>query len=162
MRGSTTAINTKNTAKRPVFLDIMVVFSIFLVIGAFAYMMLNPGKRQSDIRNAERNTEILSIMQAFSAYVKANGNIPSIIPLNKECASFGNEICSVDASDCKNYVDLTEVLKESELKAPPTDPSRAGGNGTGYYVSHNGEGSILLCAPSAERNVQITVKRFMY
>jgi hypothetical protein len=131
-----------------------------LVIGGFAYMILNPGKMKSDIRNSSRNTDILSLMQYMEGYVKETGNIPDIIPLNRTCASIGNEICKTGISDCKGYVDLQKIIKNDTA---PVDTFRSNkGNGTGYYISHDGEGSILICAPLAERNVRIELKQFMY
>lgn len=162
MKGSKTANQVQKTTKGNVLLDILVVFSIFLVVGGFAYMILNPGKMKSDVRNSDRNTSILNIMQYMSAYVEATGNIPDIIPLNRECASIGNEICKAGVTDCKGYVDITKVLEFSKTKTLPIDTQRKTGNGTGYYVSHDGEGSIIVCAPLAERNVKIELKQFMY
>lgn len=162
MKGSKTANQVQKTTKSNVLLDILVVFSIFLVVGGFAYMILNPGKMKSDVRNSNRNTDILNIMQYMSAYVEATGNIPDIIPLNRECASIGNEICKTGTTDCKGYVDITKVLEFSKTKTLPIDALRKTGNGTGYYISHDGEGSIIVCSPLAERNVNIELKQFMY
>lgn len=159
MKGSTTANEVKKT-KNNVFLDVLVFFSIFLVIGGFAYMILNPGKMKSDVRNSSRNTDILTIMQKMVGYVEETGNIPDMIPLNRTCASIGNEICKTGSSDCKGYIDLTKVVGNSTL---PVDTFRSNkGNGTGYYISHDGEGSIIICAPLSERNVKIELKQFMY
>lgn len=159
MKGSKTANEVKKT-KNQVFLDVLVFFSIFLVIGGFAYMILNPGKMKSDVRNSSRNTDILNIMQKMVGYVEETGNIPEMIPLNRTCASIGNEICKTGTADCKGYVDLTKFVGNSTL---PVDTFRTNkGNGTGYYVSHDGEGSIIICAPLAERNVKIELKQFMY
>lgn len=162
MKGSPTANQVQKTIKRNLLLDGLVIFSIFLVVGGFAYMILNPGKMKSDIRNASRNTDILNIMQDMMAYVESTGNIPTMIPLNRTCASIGNEICKTGVADCKGYIDLTSALEYTKNKILPIDEFRASGNGTGYYISHDGEGSVLICAPLAERNVNITIKQFMY
>jgi hypothetical protein len=162
MNGSTTANQIQKTIKRHLLLDGLVFFSIFLVVGGFAYMILNPGKMKSDSRNSDRNTAILSIMESMKAYVSATGNIPSMIPLNRTCASIGNEICKTGVTDCKGYVDLTSALEYTKDKTLPIDAFRTQGNGTGYYISHDGEGNVIVCAPLSERNVNITIKQFMY
>lgn len=162
MKGLPTANQVQKIIKRNLLLDGLVIFSIFLVVGGFAYMILNPGKMKSDVRNSERNAEILNIMDGMTAYAKATGNIPSMVPLNRTCASIGNEICKTGVSDCKGYVDLTSALEYTKNKTLPIDEFRTKGNGTGYYISHDGEGSILICAPLSERNVNITIKQFMY
>ncbi len=157
-----TAKDKKSPSKKEVLLHIAVILMTFLVIGAFAYMISNPGKTQADTRNIERSSEISSIMEAVATYTRNTGNIPSVIPINRECASIGNEICRTGVTDCKNYVDLSEVTNGSDLKILPTDTTRDWGNGTGYYISNNGEGSVIICAPFAERNVNITLKQFMF
>jgi len=161
MKGSITANEVKKT-RNNVFLDVLVFFSIFLVIGGFAYMILNPGKMKSDVRNSSRNTDILNIMQSMVGYVEETGNIPEMIPLNRTCASIGNEICKTGITDCKGYVDLTKIISKKAGFTLPVDTFRSKGNGTGYYVSHDGEGSIIICAPLSERNVKIELKQFMY
>jgi len=155
------ANEVKKTNKSHVLLDVLVIASIFLVVGGFAYMILNPGKMKSDVRNSERSEEISSIMERMTNYVQTTGNIPAVIPLNRECASIGNEICRIETSDCNGYVDLSGVLigEEKEL---PVDPLRKEGNGSGYYISNDGQGNILVCAPLSERNVNIELKQFMY
>jgi hypothetical protein len=162
MKGLPTANQVQKTIKRNLLLDGLVIFSIFLVIGGFAYMILNPGKMKSDVRNSDRNTAMLTIIEAMKAYVSATGNIPSMIPLNRTCASIGNEICKTGISDCKGYVNLTSALEYTKDKTLPIDEFRTNGNGTGYYISHDGEGSLLICSPLAERNVKIELKQFMY
>ncbi len=41
-----------------------------------------------------------------------------------------------------------------ELVVMPNDPLYVSVNGTGYFVSHDGEGIVTVCAPHAERNEQ--------
>lgn len=162
MKGSGTAHNSIAVARKRTFLDVLVIVSVFLVVGAFSYMVLNPGKQQSDIRNRKRGTEVANIARALAKYVETTGNIPSTIPLNRECASIGNEICKIEATDCKGYVDLSEVSRTVQFEEISVEAVRAEGNGTGYYISHDGEGSVLVCAPLAERNAKIQVKQFMF
>lgn len=162
MKRSTTANDSKTVTRGSILLDTMVGISIFLVLAAFAYMIMNPGKRASDVRNSRRNSDVLTIMQALTKYVDTTGNIPETILINRECASIGNEICKTDATDCQGYIDLSTILAVGDLEALPKDILRTEGNGTGYYVSHDGEGSLLICAPLAERNVTISIKQFMY
>jgi hypothetical protein len=162
MKLAATAKDKKDFSKRERVLRVSVILMTFLVVAAFAYMIANPGKTQADIRNIERSSEISSIMEAIATYTHNTGNIPSVIPINRECASIGNEICRTGVTDCKNYVDLSEVTEGSDLKVLPTDTTRDWGNGTGYYVTNNGEGSVIICAPFAERNVNITIKQFMF
>jgi len=162
MKRLNTANDASETPRKSTFLDAMVGVSIFLVIIAFAYMIMNPGKRAADVRNSQRNSDALAIMQSVLGYVNTTGNIPATIPINRECASIGNEICKTGATDCKNYIDLTAILSDNGLKSIPVDSSRTDGNGAGYYITHDGEGSIIICAPLAERNVTISIKQFMY
>lgn len=140
----------------------IMVVSLLMVAG-LAYMILNPDKRESDFRNSQRVSDISHISTIVANYVKNVGDLPSNIPLNRTCASQGNEICRIGAENCENYVDLSAVVSSVGLSTLPVDPIlTSDGNGTGYYISKDGNGDILVCAPHSERNVSISIKRFVY
>lgn len=162
MKKTAIPYDSKIPTMRVHYLNILLIIVMFLVVGAFAYMVLNPNKSQSEARNNIRTTDVSTIMKIMKTYVDTTGNIPSVIPFNRECASIGNEICKSNASNCNNYVKLDNFLKEVGMETIPVDPNRINGNGTGYYISNDGEGNLIVCAPLSERNVSISLKQFMY
>ncbi len=162
MKGFIKAPNPQKKEKRPILLEILLGFAICLVIGLGIYMTLNPQKNEEESRNSTRSQAIVEIAAAVKKYVDTTGNTPSEIPLNRECASIGNEICKLDATDCAGYVKLDSLTDSGLLSQIPVDGLRVSGNGSGYYISHDGDGNIMVCAPLAERGADISLKQFVY
>ena len=162
MKGFIKAPDPKKKQRRPLLLEALLGLSIFLVIGLGIYMTLNPHKDEAETRNSTRSQSIVAIAAAVKKYVDTTGNLPSEIPLNRECASIGNEICKANATDFTGYVKLSSLVDTGLVTQIPTDQLRTSGNGSGYYVSHDGDGNIMVCAPLAERGVDISLKQFVY
>jgi len=162
MEGFTKAPNPQKKEKRPILLEILLGLALCAVVGLVIYMTLNPLKNQEEVRNSMRSQAIVDIAAAVKKYVDTTGNTPMEIPLNRECASIGNEICKLDATDCSGYVKLESLTDTGLLTQIPVDGLRVTGNGSGYYISHDGDGSIMVCAPLAERGVGISLKQFVY
>ena len=146
------------------FLDFLVILSAFLVIAFLGYLVLNPDKQGADERNMHRSADIASILTSISNYVNTTGEIPEAIPVNKECVAIGNEICKIGPYNCKGLVDLSFLVDSdnSKLTSLPTDPVNKSVNGTGYYISYDGAGNVTICAPYAERNVNISFTRLVF
>ena len=162
MSGFFKAPNPKKKEKKPFFLELLLGVSLLIVVGMVIYMTLNPRKSEEEMRNAERSQTIVEIATAVKKYVDATGNLPTEIPLNRECASIGNEICRLNVDDCSGYVKLKSLVDADLLNLLPADKLRTSGNGTGYYISHDGNGSVMICSPLAERGVDISLKQFVY
>lgn len=156
------APNPQTKEKRPILLEILVGLALFLMVGVIVYMILNPHKDKEETRNSMRSQAIVEIAAAVKNYVDATGNLPKEIPLNRECASIGNEICKISATDCTGMIQLSSIIETGFLIQTPVDESRASGDGTGYYIAHDGDGNIMVCAPFAERGVDISLKQFVY
>ena len=162
MNGLKNAPNPKQKKKRPILLEIFVVLAIVGMVGAIIYMILNPHKNEEEIRNSVRSQGVVEVMKAVKSYVEETGNLPETIPLNRECASIGNEICTTSGTECKGYVELNLLIDGSFLSEIPLDGLRNNGKGSGFYISHDGDGNVIVCAPLAERNVDISLKQFVY
>jgi hypothetical protein len=147
-------------------LDFFVILSAFFVIGFLGYLVLNPQKEGSDERNIHRSADISSILTSITNYIQTTDEIPDVIPTNKECLAVGNEICKIGPYDCKGLVDLSFLASDGDeswnVISLPTDPSAKSVNGTGYYISQDGQGNITICAPYAERNVEISFSKFVF
>ncbi len=161
MKGFKNAPNPKKE-KRPILLEVLVSIAVLAVVGGVVYMILNPQKNEEDLRNSMRSQNVVEIARAVKSYVDTTGNLLDMIPLNRECASIGNEICKESSIDCKGYIDISALVDEGYLSEIPVDDLRTSGNGTGYYISHDGDGNLLVCAPYAERGVDISLKVFVY
>jgi len=159
-------VEEKPSSKGFSILDFLVIISAFFVIGFLGYLVLNPEKQGADERNVHRSADVASILTAVSNYIDLKGEIPSNIPINSNCVSVGNEICKIGPYDCKGLVDLSFLTSNGNSNGGvislPTDPSSKSINGSGYYISQDGQGNITICAPYAERNVDISFSKFVF
>ena len=159
-------VEEKPSSKGFSILDFLVIISAFFVIGFLGYLVLNPEKQGADERNVHRSADVASILTAVSNYIDSKGEIPSNIPINSECIAVGNEICKIGPYDCKGLVDLSFLTSNGSsdggVISLPTDPSSKSVNGSGYYISQDGQGNITICAPYAERNVDISFSKFVF
>ena len=144
-------------------LEILVVFSAFVVMGLLALLAINPGKEADEARNIKRAADVSAILSHVSAYNNQYGEIPSEIPKNNVCVNYGNEICKSGPYDCSDLVNMSFLsMGEEELVVIPQDPLYISINGTGYYIAQNEEGLVTVCAPHAERNEKISFSKLMY
>lgn len=148
------------------FLDILVILSAFLVVGFLVYLVFNPNKEGSENRNSRRQADISMILSSVQSYTKDNKEIPKEILISMDCLSVGNEICRIGPYDCTGLVNLNVVTKDKNDKervlSLPSDPENRSINGTGYYISQDGLGNVTVCAPYAERNVEISFTKYMF
>ncbi|MHC1716598.1 MAG: hypothetical protein AB9915_01715 [Candidatus Dojkabacteria bacterium] len=147
------------------FLDFLVILSALFVIAFLGYLYLNPEKEGADTRNVYRSADVSSILTSVSAYSMEKGEIPESIPISRECVSTGHEICKLGPYECAGLVNLSflnESKETDQMISIPSDPSNKSTNGTGYYISQDGTGSITVCAPYAERNMEILFTRSVF
>ena len=140
------------------------VLIILAFIGAFVAIVavaINPGKREVELRNAERESEIKTIIGAIFYYNdEHDGNLPSSIPLEKTCGDPGPEICSTSNAEasCAGLVNL-RTLKPDNLVDIPEDPhDTLTNNSTGYFISMNEDRRVTVCAPKAEKGKKVKVE----
>lgn len=147
-------------------LDLFLIIVAFFVMAFLAYLVLNPEKKGSDERNIHRSADISSILTLVSNHISEIGEIPDGIPVNKECEATENEICKSDVDDCSGLVNLsfldTSEEGTEEVLSLPVDPASKSVNGTGYYISQDGQGNVTVCAPYAERNAEISFTEFVF
>lgn len=147
-------------------LDALVILCALFVIGFLGYLMINPQKEGADNRNVARSADISTILSAISTYTSKSGEIPDSIPIAEKCVSFGNEICKLGPYDCTDMVDLSVLNDQNEreeiVASIPSDPKNNSTNGTGYYIVQDGFGTVTICAPYAERGVEISFEKYLY
>jgi hypothetical protein len=143
-------------------LDALIILAALFIVGFLGYLVINPDKQDSDTRNVYRSADVSAILTSISAYVNEKGEIPDAIPLAKTCVIHGNEICKTGPYDCTDLVDLSFLNSGgSDSFSTPVDPLNRTINGSGYYVYHDGQGLITVCAPYAERNTEISFSKFI-
>ena len=145
----------KKTGKKGfTLLEILLVIAIIAILAAIVIIAINPGKQLADSRNAQRETDVNTILNATYQYaVDTNGTIPATITTTATavCASGGT---------CTGLIDLG-VLTASEkyLTSLPKDPTGGSANSTGYNIMKTANNRITVSAPSAEQGKTISVTR---
>ena len=131
---------------------IAIIFMALLIIGAGIYFA-KPQKKLLDMRNSQRRSDVVNILNAVYKYSSEYGGDLSAVISGEPIA-----ICRTDATSCENLVDLSVVIeREKETLAEiPVDPSEKGMNSSGYQISKSKNGRINVTAPLAENGAVIS------
>jgi type IV pilus assembly protein PilA len=136
-------------------IELLLVIGIIAILAAIVIVAINPTKQLGDARNAQRRSDVNTILNAVYQYtIDNNGNLPATIP------DVPTAICksSVDA-DCTGLINLN-VLTGSYLVALPNDPQSSTANSTNYTILKDATTKrVTVAAPGAEQNVTISVTR---
>lgn len=131
-------------------IELLLVIGIIAILASIVIVAINPTKQLGDARNAQRRSDVNTILNAVYQYaIDNNGSIPSGIGTTAdEICSTGNPLAS-----CVNL----DVLTGSYLVSIPSDP-QAGTGSTGYTIVESND-RITVAAPLAENSESITVTR---
>lgn len=137
-------------------LEVLLVVAIIAILAGIVILALNPAKQLADARNAQRWSDVNTILNAVYQYsIDNNGNIPATITTTP------TEICKTGASSCEGLVDLSVLTtNEKYLVSIPIDPNgTCNANGVCYEINKTANGRITVSAPDAEQGVTISVTR---
>lgn len=133
-------------------IELLLVIGIIAILASIVIVAINPTKQLGDARDAQRRSDVNTILNAVYQYaIDNNGSLPAGISTTS-----ASEICVTDTTDC-NEVNL-DVLTGSYLVRLPVDP-QATGTGTDYFIVQDSNGRITVSAPSAEQSASISVTR---
>lgn len=135
-------------------LEILLVVAAIAILAGIVILAINPGKQLGDTRNAQRSSDVATILNAVYQYaIDNNGTLPSGITTTE------TQICE-SGGTCTSLVDLG-VLTASEkyLVAIPEDPQNTTANETGYTILETANGRVTVKAPDAEQSATIEVTR---
>ncbi len=148
-------MNMKNLNRKGfTLLEILLVVAAIAILAGIVIVAINPGKQLADTRNAQRQVNVNTILNAVYQYsIDNKGTIPVGITQTP------TEVCKTGGL-CTNLIDLAVLTNnETFLTAIPTDPTGVSVNGTGYKISQSVNGRITVSAPSAEQGKTISVTR---
>lgn len=143
-------------------LEVLLVVGIIAILAGIVIVAINPTKQLGDARNAQRRSDVLTILNAVYQYaIDNNGNLPDTdnIATHATCStSTATEISTTTGGTLDLYTPLVGTTAKYLVEIP-VDPSR---NSTlsGYYIKKDGTtGRVTVCAPSAEQDAVISVTR---
>jgi prepilin-type N-terminal cleavage/methylation domain-containing protein len=138
-------------------LEVLLVIAIIAILAAIVIIAINPNKQLGDSRNAQRRSDVNTILNAVYQYtIDNNGNLPASITL------VDTEICNTTGVPCAGLIDLG-VLTTSEkyLVSVPEDPqgSTTDPDGTGYFILKTANNRVTVRANQPEQGATISVTR---
>lgn len=137
-------------------IEILLVVAAIGILASIVIVAINPGKQLAEARNAQRRTDINTILNAVYQYsIDHSGVLPDTITTDSI------EICKTDASDCSGKVDLSAITANQKyLVKIPSDPLSDSSNSSTYYaISKTEFGRLSVYATHAELNVDMRVTR---
>ena len=96
-------------------LEVLLVIAIIGILTAIVIVALNPNKQLADARNAQRKSDVNTILNAVYQYDIDHSSMPSTVTTSLK------EICR-DAGACNGFVDLFSTLVPKYVVALPVDP----------------------------------------
>lgn len=143
-------------------LEILLVVAAIAILAGIVIIAINPGKQLGDTRNAQREADVNTILNAIYQYsIDNNGTLPGETYLT----GTPTEICAanVATSTCESdgLIPINEVVwAEKYIVDLPSDPSgNCDTNGICYQISTTTNGRVVITAPDAEQGETIEVKR---
>lgn len=135
-------------------LEILLVVAAIGILAGIVILAINPNKQLAQTRNAQRQTDVTTILSAVYQYSLDNdGTLPSAITTTP------TEVCKTGGT-CTGLADLSVLTASEEyLTAIPTDPTGSSTNGAGYEISRSANNRVTVSAPDAEQSATITVTR---
>ena len=135
-------------------LEILLVVAAIAILAGIVILAINPVKQLGDTRNAQRRTDVNTILNAVYQYsIDNNGSLPTTITTTVTA------VCQ--AAPCTSLIDLSVLTtNEKYVVAIPHDPLITATTGTaGYTIVKSANGRVTVAAPSAEQSAVITVTR---
>ena len=138
-------------------LEILLVVGIISILAGIVIIAINPSKQLADARNAQRKSDVLTILNAVYQYLLDPGH--TVASLNEGTGLSVGDVCSSGT----DAIDMTPDLvgdNATYLVSVPLDPiDGVAGVISGYYIVNNTNGRITVCAPTAELSATIEVTR---
>ncbi len=136
-------------------IELLLVIGIIAILAAIVIVAINPTKQLGDARNAQRRSDVNTILNAVYQYsIDNNGNLPGTITTS------ATAICKSGVNvDCTGLINLN-ALTGSYIVALPADPQTATALSTNYTVMKDSTSKrVTVAAPGSEQGATISVTR---
>ena len=136
-------------------IEVLLVVAIIAILAGIVILAINPNKQLGDTRNAQRQADVNTILNAAYQYsIDNQGTVPATI------TTTATDVCATGAASCTGMTDLSVLSANGKyLVAIPKDPKTGTATDTGYQISQNANGRITVAAPGAEQGKTISATR---
>ncbi len=156
MRG--TVLRSALPARRPyvrsgfTLMELLIVVALIGALVSVVMQAINPHRQLAQTRDAQRRSDVLTILMAFYQYTLDNEGVMPPIPYGQENA---RPICKVTAESCQNGINL-RILSGTYLAEIPFDPREpSASTGTNYYMFAHDSSRVTVFAPGTEQADQV-------
>ncbi|MFA6039452.1 MAG: prepilin-type N-terminal cleavage/methylation domain-containing protein [Candidatus Peribacteraceae bacterium] len=132
-------------------IELIVVMGIIGVLTFITIAAINPSRQLSATRDASRQSDVNTILNAVSQFLIDGNTLPTSITQTAQ------EICRPEFPGCPG-VDLSVLVTQNYLTGIPADPL-AIGEGTNYFIRTTGNSRVAVEAPGGELTASIIVLR---
>jgi len=143
-------------------IELLLVIGIIAILASIVIVAINPTKQLGDARNAQRRSDVNTVLNAVYQYaIDNNGTLPGVIPTGTAKPVCQTGTAGTACTDAPvSGVDLA-ALEGTYLVSLPVDPQETGATSTNYTIVQdaNGNGRVTVSAPGAEQSATITVTR---
>lgn len=141
-------------------IEILVVVALIIILATITIVAINPGKNFRDTRNAQRSSDVNTILSAITQFTTTDGNaLPAGVTACDETEPDGWRTGADIGTD---GVDLTFLTtgENDYMVAVPKDPQGGTDANTGYTICTIGT-RVQIAAPKAfdDGGKKIVVKR---
>jgi type IV pilus assembly protein PilA len=129
-------------------IEILVVIGIIAILAAIVIIAINPAKQFAQARNTQRESNVSTILNAVGQNIADNkgifgGTCGNLLPVSTASSSI-----NVSGGTSAGNIDLSCLTPTYIPSSIPTDPSATAGVATGYFISVDAVGRVMVCAPS--------------
>lgn len=146
-------------------LEILLVVAAIGILAGIVILALNPSKQLGDTRNAQRQSDVTTILNAVYQYsIDNNGSFPAgldsdnaspqVVGTGAGCTCTATSTTAA-AQKCANL----SALVPTYLVGIPQDPTTGLASSTDYYINRDANGRITVGACAPESNEVISVTR---
>lgn len=145
-------------------LEILLVVAAIGILAGIVIVALNPSRQLGDTRDAQRQSNVTTILNAINQYAIDNeGSLPSAIDDDASTyqmigtADSGCDDCTATTTE-SSCADLSGDLAPTYVAEVPTDPQTGSGTTTGYYVNETSSGRVTVgaCEPEQSDTIEVT------
>ena len=160
-------------------IELLLVIGIIAILAAIVIVAINPSKQLGDARNAQRRSDVNTILNAYWQYAIDNaGAFQPTATVDDDCeipaAGSPNQVCNIgvgsddadaDCSDGFCSCDAVNCIYSRHLSGTyivgmPTDPNHTStGAHVQYRIEQQAGGRLRISAPGAERSETIAATR---
>jgi type IV pilus assembly protein PilA len=146
-------------------LEILLVVAAIGILAGIVIVALNPGRQLGDTRDAQRQSNVTTVLNALNQYaIDNNGNLPSAVDSSTSTfqqigtATSGCDTCDAVTTEAA-CADVSDDITPTYTAEIPTDPQDGTASTTGYYVNERDAGRVTVGACSPEQASEIEVTR---